>query len=293
MDTRRRRLVIGLGTAGFALGAGLVIALYFLYTRQPLPLSLVAWPATGVLLGVALAYLPATVQVFYLEDELEQLPSLVADDLDALFSRRIQSTHVYVLATLVAAGWLGWLIFRYQKWHATWGIWNVLIVALAVAGAVFYYGIRCDWFQNRRARFPVWVFLIPACGFIICAALGMNYAEPQEWGGLSRIERTQLATSDTYWLATRGAEVADFAGISGSSGGGGEIGAIDFDCDDDACGYLLLVVVLLVIVALAIGGSVAIPHFWVVATATLLTIMALVAIRELMYVPKVRLELGP
>lgn len=291
MVVKRRRLVIGLGIAGLSLLVGAVVAAYFLYTDEALPLSVIAWPATGFLLGVALAYLPATARTLSVEDELETLPALLADDLDALFSRRIQSTHVYALVTLLAAGWLGWLVFHYQKWHASWGAWNVLVVALAVAAGIAYYGIRCDWFQRRHARFPHWVFLLPACGFVICAALGMRYAEPQEWGGLSRLERSQLTASDTYWLTTRGSRVVSFA--DDATSGASEVGAIDFDCDDDACGYLLLAVVLIVIVAIAIGGSVVIPHFWVVATATLLTIMALVAVRELLYVPKARLSLEP
>ena len=54
--------------------------------------------------------------------------------------------------------------------------------------------------------------------------------------------------------------------------------SLDFDCDGEGC----LVLILIVIVIVCVVASMFIPHFWVVAGHLLLTIMALMAIRELL-----------
>ena len=55
-----------------------------------------------------------------------------------------------------------------------------------------------------------------------------------------------------------------------------------FDCDDESC----LVVLLVIVVAVSILASATIPHFWVVATMLLLTFMGVIALRELLYTDK-------
>jgi hypothetical protein len=52
-----------------------------------------------------------------------------------------------------------------------------------------------------------------------------------------------------------------------------------FDCDDEGC----LVILLVAVVVIAVIASAFIPHFWVVATTLLLTLMAVVALREVLY----------
>ena len=54
---------------------------------------------------------------------------------------------------------------------------------------------------------------------------------------------------------------------------------VNLDCEDEACLVLLFVAV----VVLAVFASATIPHFWVVAIMLLLTLMAMVALRELLY----------
>ena len=54
--------------------------------------------------------------------------------------------------------------------------------------------------------------------------------------------------------------------------------SLDFDCDDEGC----LVLILIFIVVICVVASMFIPHFWVLAGHLLLTIMALMAIRELL-----------
>ena len=51
------------------------------------------------------------------------------------------------------------------------------------------------------------------------------------------------------------------------------------DCDDEGC----LVILLVAVVVIAVIASAFIPHFWVVATTLLLTLMAVVALREVLY----------
>lgn len=280
MSTAHPRVQIGLAFAALSLLGGALIAVRFLLVGQPLPLSLMAWPAAGFLMGVSLAFFPAVSQVFRIEDELEALPEMVKDDLEIFSTFRLQQTHVYLLLSLAAALVFGWLIFRYQKWYATWSGVSVLAVALGVALAVAYHGMRCRLFQERPRRLPRWAFAIPAIGFAACAYLGLTYAEPQEWGGMSPMERTALVQSQNYAAATRELR---WLGELGFDGGGG--GSLDFDCDGEVCAVMILFVILVAIVVVSVIASATIPHFWVVATATLLAIMLLVAVRELLYVP--------
>jgi hypothetical protein len=282
--TTHPRFRTGIALAGLSLFAAILLVVRFFFAGLPLPLSLLAWPAAGFLLGLALAFFPAVSQVFRLEDEFDTLPSLLQDDLDAFYSRRFGRSHAYLALSLAAALLLSWLVLRYQKWYAHWSGVSVLAVALGAVLVVAYFGLRCRWFQERSYRLPGWAFAIPAAGFLICTATGMHYAEPWEWGGLSRLERSALAQSDNYWLATRAYSRAG-SGILDLAGDGG--GSLDFDCDAEECALLLLFVILVVIVVVAVGASATVPHFWVLSTAVLLTIMLIVAARELLYVPRV------
>lgn len=53
----------------------------------------------------------------------------------------------------------------------------------------------------------------------------------------------------------------------------------DMDCDGEEC----LVMILIVVVIASVLASAYIPHFWVVATLILLTLMAVISLRELLY----------
>ena len=279
--TTHPRFRTGVALAALSLFGAILLVVRFFFVGLPLPLSLLAWPAAGFLLGLALAFFPAVSQLFRLEDEFDALPSLVQDDLDAFYARRFGRSHGYLALSLAAALLLSWLILRYQKWYAHWSGVSVLAVALGAVLVVAYFGLRCRWFQVRTYPLPGWAFAIPAAGFIICAAIGLQYAEPQEWGGLSQLERAALAQSDNYWLASRAYRSS---GIVDSVGDGA--GSLDFDCDGEECALLLLFVILVVVVVIAVAASASVPHFWVVSTAVLLTIMLIVAARELLYVAR-------
>ena len=154
----------------------------------------------------------------------------------------------------------------------------MLLIALLVVVLTLVWSLRADWFQIRRHHLAPRVFWIPAAGWLICIFIGVRFAEPLEYGGRSQLERSQAATLEGNQLSSppRSSYVfwrtADMAGDAITS----------FDCDDESC----LVVLLVIVVAVSILASATIPHFWVVATMLLLTFMGVIALRELLYTDK-------
>jgi hypothetical protein len=210
-----------------------------------------------------------------IEDEIDDFPQLVEDDLKELRRGIITPTHFMVIGTLIAALVELSLLLWYEKIYATWGPLNVMLVALLVVGLTLLYSFRSRWFQIRTRRLAPHIYWIPAAGWLVCILIGARIAEPQEFGGRSQIERSQEidvagnpgpAQRVGSYFFLRTVDVATDAIVS-------------FDCDDDAC----LVVLLVAVVALSIFASATVPHFWVVATLLLLTLMGVIALRELLY----------
>jgi hypothetical protein len=53
------------------------------------------------------------------------------------------------------------------------------------------------------------------------------------------------------------------------------------DCDDDACAYLFLAMLFILLTAILVAGSALIPHMWVLSCLVLLTLIALLALHEI------------
>lgn len=273
-----RNKKLGVGLAGISLAAAILAGLYLLFSGGNLPLAAFAWPALGFILGVAIIFSGFVEVGLQLEDEIEKFPKLVEDDIRHLRSGTITATHVMVVVTLIAAlielGMLLWL----EKIYAAWGPFNVLLIALLVVGLTLIWSFRSEWFQIRRKRLAPHIFWIPAAGWLICILIGVRYAEPLEYGGRSQLERSQAAavegnrSSSSAGRSYLFLRTADMAGEAVTS----------FDCDDEAC----LVMLLIIVVAVSVLASATIPHFWVVATMLLLTMMGVIALRELLYTGK-------
>jgi hypothetical protein len=217
-----------------------------------------------------------------LETLVDTLVEDFADDIEDIRQPRITSTHFAVVMTMLASSPFFWFVLHYAKLGAKWGSIPVLIpTVIAVFVAVFVMG-QSKWFQYRRFRTPPWVFLIPLAGLVISTGLGIHMTEPLEYRGSTAHERAQARVGGPQeydYTATR-AYYYDLGDIFYLGDGSSDL-ISDLDCDDEACLILLLVVVLIVVTIALIVGSAAIPHFWVLAGFTLLTVMGMIALREL------------
>ena len=264
-----RNQYLGLGLLGLSLLLALGTAAFMILFGARVPPAIFAWPGLGFILGLALFLFSFIETGLAIDDEIEDFPHLVEDDLQHMRSGTLTPALIFTVVTILAIGAEFGLLLWYRKDLAAWGPINVLLVALFVVVGALVWSLRTSWFQVRRQRLTPRVFLIPAAGWLICLIIGINYAEPREYGGLSPLEREQMAGVTTQRASWFLYEAFDFAGES----------LFAADCDGEAC----LVALLIGVVLLSILASAAIPHFWVVATMVLLTFMAVVALRELLY----------
>ncbi len=230
-----------------------------------LPLIVLAGPAVIFFVGLLFLFTNLLESSLGVKDELEELPKLLEDDVEALVQRRFTSTHFMVVATVVAGILLLAILVWYQKWYASWGPVNVLLVSAVMIAITLAIGMNSRWFQSRGRRTSSQIFLIPLAGLILSVGLGLFYAEPREFGGQTR--NRGLVSEAERMPAPRASDIFILDMIS-----------LDFDCDGEGCLVLLLIVIVIVCVV----ASMFIPHFWVLAGHLLLTIMALMAIRELL-----------
>jgi hypothetical protein len=262
---RDKVLGIGLICLSIVLAPGL--GLIFL-REGTLPLIVLAGPAVIFFIGLLFLFTNLLETSLGIKDEIEELPRLLEDDVEALVQRRFTATHFMVVATIVAGILLLGILVWYQKWYASWGPVNVLLVSAVMIAVTLIIGLNSRWFQSRDRRTSSQVFLIPLAGLVLSVSLGLFYAEPREFGGRTR--NSGLAPESERWAATRASQLYMLD----------DLGMVipDFDCDDEAC----LVLLLIFIVIICVVASMFIPHFWVLAGHLLLAIMALMAIRELL-----------
>ena len=269
-----RDKLLGLGLAGLSLLMALGTASYFGVAGGDFPIAIFAWPALGFLLGLAIFLFGFVEAGLNVDDEIEQFPELIQDDLHNLRSGNFTPTHFFFGLTLAAIVIEFLTLFLFRKETASWGPVNVLIVALVVVVVTLALSLRARWFQRRKQRLQTRVYVIPAIGWLICILIGVSFAEPKEWGGTSSLERSRAASTEAYVVSSRTSYFfvdSSFELMDGIVSG--------LECDDEACLILLLIVV----VAIVVLASATIPHFWVVGTMLLLTLMAVVTLRELLY----------
>ena len=53
------------------------------------------------------------------------------------------------------------------------------------------------------------------------------------------------------------------------------------DCDDDACAYVFLAILFILLTVILVAGAALIPHMWVLSCLVLLTLIALLALHEI------------
>jgi len=57
----------------------------------------------------------------------------------------------------------------------------------------------------------------------------------------------------------------------------------EYSCDDEECVLIYLAIILVIVVIVSVAASAVIPHFWVVGVLLMVTLMAVIAARELLY----------
>lgn len=247
-----------------------------LFREGSLHLIILAAPAIIFLVGLLFLFTDLLETSLGIGDEIKELPELLEDDVEALVHGRPTWTHMMVVATIVTAIMLSGILVWYGKWEASWGPVNILVVSALMVAITLVVGIRSQWFQRRQRRTRWWAFLIPLAGLILSVGLGLYSTEPKEFGGQTRTNG--FPSEADRWSATRASRIA-IMGIDI----GGDLD-MDIDCDGEACLLLLLILIAIVCVA----ASAFIPHFWVLAGHLLLTIMALIALRELLVSERVQ-----
>jgi hypothetical protein len=253
--------------------SALAIAAFFVLSHESIPISMLIIPELSVMIGLAILFFDFVDEELNLKDEIENFPQLIEDDIEDLKKGKFTSTHAMVIITTVTLVAQIAIIFLYRKWQAIWmGAINVVFVAGLVGLVTVIVGVKSKWFQNRRRRLSWGIFLIPFMFYGISAFLGIFFMEPK----IGSARGFPINQGSTYRYAsaeTRSNQLNLLDTVSIGDGG------INVDCDDEGC----LVIILVIIGILCVIASAVIPHFWVVATTILWVIMALVAMRELLY----------
>ena len=206
----------------------------------------------------------------FLTDDLE-------DEWKELRRRTMSRPHILLLGGAISALVYVWCVFYYGKpTTAFWFGWMpVGVVAIGLSLLLFAFVRRTDWYNNRFFRTPTWVMLIAFAGFALALFLGIFMTEqdaPSESGQLLVAETDVdygYVGSRAYYITREYLDI-------------GPTPQITFpDCDDDACAYMFLAILFIVLTAVLVVGAALIPHMWVLSCLVLLTLIVLLALHEI------------
>jgi hypothetical protein len=213
---------------------------------------------------------------------IEEIHKDIEDDLQDLKERRFTNTHWMVIIVTLALVMFSFFIFRFHKVEATWGPIPVIVPTTLAMLALAWFIPRTSWFCHSRDYTPMWIFLIPTIGLVISLWLGLSKTENL---ATLRAAPTDPVSYNTYRPA------GIFLQTAGDVVGGGFNVSLP-DCDNDACGAILLVIGLIILTFVLVIGSAFIPHFWILSTSLLLGIMLLIAIHDLRIRPESKSEVA-
>jgi len=207
-------------------------------------------------------------------------PEFLTDDLkdewNELRQRTISRPHIFLLGGGISSLAYLWCVFYYGKLtNAIWFGWMpVGVAAIALSLVLFAFVRRTGWYNNRFFQTPTWVMLVAFAGFAAALFLGIFMTEqvpPAQNGQLLTAEENLdygYVGSRAYYI-TR--QYLNF----------GPVPDITFpDCDDDACAYVFLAVLFVVLTTILVAGAALIPHMWVLSCLVLLTLIALLTLHE-------------
>lgn len=201
---------------------------------------------------------------------LDEIHKDLEDDIQDLKQRRLTNAIWMVIMIGIAALAFFFFVLRFHKLEAKWGPVPVALPTLIALVALAWFIPRTHWFQSSGVYTPMWVFLIPATGFILTLVIGLLKTENLSIISTSRQEPIEYNTYQyTGFFFQEAADVGEW-GLR-----------LDlFSCDGDECG-ILLVIALVILTCILVIGSALIPHFWMFSGSILLGIMALIAIHDL------------
>jgi MFS family permease len=206
----------------------------------------------------------------FLTDDLE-------DEWKELRQRTISRPHILLLGGAISTLVYVWCVFYYGKpTNALWFVWMpVGVAAIVLSLLLFAFARRTDWYNNRFYRTPTWVMLIAFAGFALALFLGIFMTEQAAASASGQLLAAETDVdygyvgSRAYYVTRQYLDV-------------GPTPQITFpDCDDDACAYMFLAILLIFLTAVLVVGAALIPHMWVLSCLVLLTLIALLALHEI------------
>ena len=262
---------------GISLLAGLASTALFMGHR----LSVETWRIIFIL-ALVLLTITSTILIprLLLPNSTSPHPEFLTDDLQdewrELQQRTISRPHILLLGASASALIYVWCIFYYGKLtNAMWFGWMpVGVAAISLALLLFAFARRTDWYNNRFYRTPTWVMLTAFAGFAVALLLGIYMTErvpPAESSQLPTAEQNVdygYVGSRAYYITREYLNFGSTPEISMP------------DCDDDACAYIFLAIVFILLTAVLVVGAALIPHMWVLSCLVLLTFIALLALHE-------------
>lgn len=209
---------------------------------------------------------------------VEELSHGFRDDLEALQEGRITWAVWQSILTCAAGIVFIALVLRYHKFEAVWFGWlPVWIPSFLVAGLMAFAVTRTRWFNDSHFETPAWVFAVAICGFAIAVFLG-----------IVRTENTRLLDV-SYRADNSQYNYYQFNNYYFDSGS--QVGSVDFDmpeCSGDSCegwAYLICGIMFVVAVLILVIGSAFIQSFWLFSGTLLVSMIILITMNALMYVP--------
>ena len=207
-------------------------------------------------------------------------PEFLSDDLEdewtELRQRTISRPHILLLGGVISALTYIWCVFYYGKpTNAFWFGWMpVGVAAIGLSLLLFAFVRRTDWYSNRFYRTPTWVMLVAFAGFALALFLGIFMTEqvPPAQNDQSLTAENDV---DYGYVGSRAYYITrQYLNI-------GRTPENTFpDCDDEACAYVFLAILLILLTAILVAGAALIPHMWVLSCLVLLTLLALLALHE-------------
>ena len=261
---------------GISLLAGLASTALFMGHR----LSIETWRIIFIL-ALVLLTITSTILIprVLLPNITSPHPEFLADDLQdewrELRQRTISRPHILLLGASISALLYVWCIFYYGKLtNAMWFGWMpVGVAAIGLALLLIAFARRTDWYNNRFYRTPTWVMLTAFVGFAAALFLGIYMTEQ-----LPPDERRQLPAEQTVDYGYVGSRAYYITRQYLNFGPTPEISMPD--CDDDACAYIFLAMVFILLTTVLVVGAALVPHMWVLSCLVLLTLIALLALHE-------------
>jgi hypothetical protein len=262
---------------GISLLAGLASTALFMGHR----LSVETWRIVFIL-ALAALIMTSTILIpgILLPNLTSPHPEFLTDDLQDewrdLQQRTISRPHIILLGASIAVLIYVWCIFYYGKLtNAIWFGWlPVGVAAIGLALLLFAFARRTDWYNNRFYRTPTWAMLTAFAGFALALSLGISMTEQ-----VPPAQSDQLSTADlnvdygyvgsrAYYITRQYLNVGPTPEITIP------------DCDDDACAYVFLAIVFVLLTTVLVVGAALIPHMWVLSCLVLLTLIALLALHD-------------